>query len=1289
MKKIALTFILFYSCFIYSQKEANIWYFGRYAGLDFNSGNPIALPASQMNTYEGCASIADSNGNLLFYTDGSTIWNKNHKVMLNGTGLKGYWSSTNSAIIVPKPGNSNNYYVFTVDGVDFGGQKNGINYSEIDMTLDGGLGGVTSIKNVFLIIPTTEQLTAIKHPFKNEYWVVSHKWDSNEFISYQVSSNGVNSVPVVSAVGNLLAGNLSKAVGAIKISPNGKKLVEVQGEDLQNVQIFNFDSTNGKVGSLIATISYDSTPYGVEFSPNSKVLYVSVGRKGVFQYNLALNSENEIINSQLSLSEVSNYYGALQLAVNGKIYVARIDYGLLDVINNPDIVGLGCNYENTSVSLGNNSSRFGLPSFIQSFFKKDDFSFDNLCFGDITEFTLTDTFDSVVWDFGDIASGVNNTSTAVTPTHTFSNPGDYIVKVIATVGSETATSTSKVTIYEVPTAKQPTNIKICDANNDGFYSFNLNTQDIAILDGQDPNIYKLKYYAGLTNFNNDIEITTPNNYINKIAYTPEIIYAKVYNVNNPACFDSTTFKIEVFETPLPNTTIQPLTECDNTSIGTDDDGIILVDLTQKETEILNGQAPNDFTIEYFKDAGYTNQILNPTAFQNNTNPQMVYVKMFNKNNQSCFATTNFNMEVLKLPVITSPVILKQCDDDTDGFSAFNLMEVNNEISNNVANEVITYYETYGGADTKSRADEISNPTKYTNQNTSTDTVWARVENANECYRVAEINLIVSTTAIPASFLREFYECDDFLDVTNNEKDGVTTFNFSSVTQDIKNIFPVGQQLVINYYRNEVDALAEQNPIIDTANYRNIGYPTTQTIYVRVDSQLDNDCLGLGGHIKLHVEPIPIANEVAIDRHCDDDFDGYFPFDTSKIEATVLNGQTGMIVSYLDENGQVLPSPLPNPFLTKSQTITIRVMDSNSKAPNGACSAETMLEFIVDKKPVANPVENFIECDDDTDGLFPFDTSTIETDILKGQTGMSVSYMDENGNPLSSPLPNPFLTSSQIITATVENKLNYNCAATTTINFTVHSKPEFELEETAVVCLNNLPKQVAVFNPKENNYTYTWINEQGVEISNQPQVEITQGGIYTVVATSINGCTSYPKNINILESNIASITTEQIKITDDAANNIISIETTDLGIGDYEYAIQKEGESIGFYQDEPIFENVSPGIYTVYINDKNNCGKVAMDVSVIGYPKFFTPNNDGHNDYWKVMGVNSNFYSNSLIYIYDRFGKLITKINPSSKGWDGNFNGANLPSSDYWFTVELIDENGNRKVRKGHFSLVRQ
>ena len=131
------------------------------------------------------------------------------------------------------------------------------------------------------------------------------------------------------------------------------------------------------------------------------------------------------------------------------------------------------------------------------------------------------------------------------------------------------------------------------------------------------------------------------------------------------------------------------------------------------------------------------------------------------------------------------------------------------------------------------------------------------------------------------------------------------------------------------------------------------------------------------------------------------------------------------------------------------------------------------------------------------------------------------------------------------------------------------------------------------------------------------------------------------------------------------------------------------EFMSSFQDEPYFDHLAPGIYTIFIQDKNNCGVSQIEVSIIGFPKFFTPNNDGFNDTWKVIGVNENFYASSNIYIFDRFGKFITQINPEGEGWDGFFNGKGLPATDYWFSVELIDTIGNSRIRKGHFSLIRK
>ncbi|SHN12142.1 hypothetical protein [Flavobacterium xinjiangense] len=254
---------------------------------------------------------------------------------------------------------------------------------------------------------------------------------------------------------------------------------------------------------------------------------------------------------------------------------------------------------------------------------------------------------------------------------------------------------------------------------------------------------------------------------------------------------------------------------------------------------MNGQSATQFSLTYFKDAALTQSIAIPTAYQNTNATETIYVKMVNRDNPNCSVTTSFTTQVFALPVITAVVDLKQCDDDIDGFSIFNLEEVIPKIANNVSSENISFFRTQSEA--QSNSNPIVNTTTYVNQTVSNDAVYVRVSNTNSCFRIAKLNLIVSTTQIPLNFTRSFTECDDAVSGTNT--DGFTTFDFSSVTNQIQAIFPVGQQLDITYYRNQNDELAEKNSISNIAIYRNIGYPTTQNIYIRVDSRLDNDCLG--------------------------------------------------------------------------------------------------------------------------------------------------------------------------------------------------------------------------------------------------------------------------------------------------------------------------------------------------------------------------------------------------------------------------------------------------------------
>ncbi|HEY1872552.1 MAG TPA: hypothetical protein VGG71_15925, partial [Chitinophagaceae bacterium] len=223
---------LLYGFAVFGQ-QGNNWYFGANAGLSFNSNPPTALLNGALNTYEGCASISDNNGQLLFYTDGVSVWNKNNLVMPNGGGLKGNPSSSNAAIIIPKPGTNNIFYVFTADASE-NQNLNGYNYSEIDMTLNGGLGDVTSNKNILLYAPSTEKLTAVRDANGIDIWVITHSWGDNGWQVFKVDCHGVNNTPVKSNAGSSYTytynnPNASQglpiwnegSVGCLKASPDG------------------------------------------------------------------------------------------------------------------------------------------------------------------------------------------------------------------------------------------------------------------------------------------------------------------------------------------------------------------------------------------------------------------------------------------------------------------------------------------------------------------------------------------------------------------------------------------------------------------------------------------------------------------------------------------------------------------------------------------------------------------------------------------------------------------------------------------------------------------------------------------------------------------------------------------------------------------------------------------------------------------------------------------------------------------------------------------------------------
>ena len=225
------------------QKQANVWYFGDHAGLDFKTGSPVALSNGALKTDEGCASISDTAGNILFYTDGITVYNKKDTSMPNGTGLNGHSSSTQSSIIIPVPGNDSIFYIFTTDAQ---GGANGCEYSRVNMHKNGGHGDVIS-KNKMLFTPSAEKITAIRNNNGSDIWVIGHKHNTDTFYTYKIDNKGINSSVVKSKSGSSYS-TKSGVIGYMKASPDGKKLA-LAISSTNTVEVFDFDDKSGVVSN--------------------------------------------------------------------------------------------------------------------------------------------------------------------------------------------------------------------------------------------------------------------------------------------------------------------------------------------------------------------------------------------------------------------------------------------------------------------------------------------------------------------------------------------------------------------------------------------------------------------------------------------------------------------------------------------------------------------------------------------------------------------------------------------------------------------------------------------------------------------------------------------------------------------------------------------------------------------------------------------------------------------------------------------------------------------------------
>ncbi|WP_299335744.1 T9SS type B sorting domain-containing protein [uncultured Psychroserpens sp.] len=731
-----LSFMLV-SSILFSQNEAANWYFGFNAGVTFNSGSPVTMLDGELNTTEGCATISNSAGQLLFYTDGITVWDKNHNIMPNGTGLLGDPSSTQSAIVVPKPGNIDIYYIFTVDEQ---AGPNGLRYSELDLALNSGNGDITTNKNILLTTPTTEKISAVAHANGTDFWVVTHEFNNADFLAYEITAAGVNATPVVSTSGSPHSGSNQSTIGNLKFSPSGEKLALAKSFSPNFVELFDFDANTGVISNpiTISGVFYNTSegPYGIEFSSDSNVLYVSdigSGPSRIHQFDISLGNQTDIINSDFVLFQGNGVLGSLQLAIDEKIYVANYATNFLDVIENPNTLGATTMYTDNGVDLMGRQCRLGLPPFIQSFFNVG-IQINDTCFGDETQFSVnsSEAIVSIDWDFGDMT-----TSTDESPTHIYASTGTYTVNVTVTTLENTATLSREVTVYEVPLANQPSDYILCDdVSNDETEIFDLSTKVDEVLGMQSATLFDVLFFETAEDANNN-ENVLPLSYSN-ISNSQEV-FVRIHNSQNTACYDITSFNLIVNLQPIANA-VDDLILCDDEV----NDGLEEVNLTMFDSTVIGNQDDTAVTVTYYLTQNDADNAANqlPINYETVTNPQTIFVRIESNTNPDCFDTNAITITVDEQLLAFQPQDMNTCDDDSnDGFEFFNLSSQDDQISNG---QTGTFEITYHISEEDANLNQNALPTNY--ENTSNpQTIFARIENTTNtnCFNTTsfEVNVL--------------------------------------------------------------------------------------------------------------------------------------------------------------------------------------------------------------------------------------------------------------------------------------------------------------------------------------------------------------------------------------------------------------------------------------------------------------------------------------------------------------------------------------------------------------------
>lgn len=834
------------------------------------------------------------------------------------------------------------------------------------------------------------------------------------------------------------------------------------------------------------------------------------------------------------------------------------------------------------------------------------------------------------------------------------------------------------TIKVNPGAGVPQDITLCD--DDGIAEFDLGINDSAIANGSTNAV--ITYYTSQENAVSGIGAIGPL-YENEQPYISEQIWARLEK--DETCVDFASFTINILPVPEFNTpgNMPPnITLCDND--GTDD-GAVIFDLTVNEDAMRGSQDNIIFT--YFEDmAGLPalNPITSPQVYQNVPNPQLIHVKMENSST-GCYTIGIFTLYVTPGAGTAEDLIL--CDGD-DGIALFDLSVNDNAVANGNSNATVTYYRTQEDAENN----EYSLPIEYENETPYTEQViWARLDKPDEsCTDYTSFSISVLS---PPEFIAVDNTPPDITTCDNDgTDDGLTLFNLT-----VNETMLQGSQQNVEFtYYEDVGGVASTTPITAPESYTSTSNP--QIIHITIT----NTVTGCYSSSSFYIATVPGAGIPEDLYNCSTT--GIAQFDLSANDAVLSNGNSNAVISYYTSEADALNGTNPvGPLYENTIPFESEQIWGRTEVLNGYCYDVAPFMLHVVPEPVVNNPQNIdinlMQCDDDSvdDMSTAFNLTEYEAMFLGTQTDVAITYhltpedMASGENAISTPQAYANTANPQTIYVRATHTIAECYSGESFIIGIDYTLPTGVPEDLALCDLDengfqlfDLAQNTPLINNGEANtaVTYYATAQDAENGSNQinrfytnQQPYITQ----TIWARLENtaGCFGY----GITSFTISILPLPEIdytlNVTDfTASDNTITINV----INNHEnYEFSLDGIS---FTDDNSFEGLKPGLYTILVRSKDNCKTIEIEVPILNYPKFFTPNGDGSNEVWNVNYLH--FFPDARVTIFDRYGKVIKSYLGKQQGWDGTYNGHNLPSTDYWFTLEF----SAGRIINGHFSMVR-